>query len=218
LVGGKFGDYVIVSERLWRKNGRSYAEVACPHGEDRVLLDNLKRGQQIGCQQCYTERNGIFRPKNEVEAKLYARYLCIYDRTIYSSHKGNKQVYQDRGIGLCQEWVDNPQAFIDHVKSLPNYDLNLTIDRIDNERGYEPENIRWADIRLQNLNRRTTIRVEWNGEEMSFAEFARRFTDFPVSTALYQFKQGRTLEELTKYVPLNRGSNGLRLSKLREQT
>lgn len=63
--------------------------------------------------------------------------------------------YGGRGIRVCDEWQNDFQAFLDHVGIKPSPDLSL--DRIDNERGYEPGNVRWADQSTQSRNRRPFI-------------------------------------------------------------
>jgi len=65
--------------------------------------------------------------------------------------------YGGRGITVCPEWDSFP-AFFDHIGPRPSADHSL--DRIDNERGYEPGNVRWATRREQQLNRsRYTTRL-----------------------------------------------------------
>lgn len=67
--------------------------------------------------------------------------------------------YGERGISMCDEWVNDPQAFYDYVTSLPGYEgPGLTLDRENNDGNYEPGNLRWATWSEQLFNRRTIDR------------------------------------------------------------
>ena len=66
--------------------------------------------------------------------------------------------WRDRGIRVCDEWNESFGAF--KRWALDNgYEDNLTIDRIDNDKGYESSNCRWATIDQQNANRRRVGRL-----------------------------------------------------------
>lgn len=86
-------------------------------------------------------------------AELKAWYSII-DRCLNpdSIHYKN---YGARGITVCQEWVDDPEAFVRYMGPRPS-DLH-SVDRIENDKGYEPGNVKWSTRIEQNLNRRGTI-------------------------------------------------------------
>ncbi len=78
--------------------------------------------------------------------------------------------YGGRGIEICNEWRENFAAF--RAWAVKNgYRHNLTIDRIDNDKGYSPENCRWVSVKEQALNRRSNRVVTFNGETHTFYEW-----------------------------------------------
>lgn len=80
--------------------------------------------------------------------------------------------YGGRGIKVCDEWVKNPQSFYDWAYS-HGYTDELTLDRIDVNGGYCPENCRWATWEVQNANRRNNHYVEYKGRKLTIAQWSR---------------------------------------------
>jgi hypothetical protein len=79
--------------------------------------------------------------------------------------------YGGRGITVCSPWRESFEAFRADMGDPP---AGGTIERIDNERGYEPGNCRWATVKEQNRNRRDTRWVTLDGETASLAEWCER--------------------------------------------
>ena len=79
---------------------------------------------------------------------------------------------------LCERWMKF-ENFLTDVGERPSY--QMTLDRIDNDRGYEPGNVRWATKQQQVRNMRKNILVEHDGETLSIAEWGRRFGIAPAT-------------------------------------
>jgi hypothetical protein len=82
----------------------------------------------------------------EYRAWCGAKSRCA-DKKGYAS-----KYYRDRGITVCDEWKCDFHAFFKHIGPKPT--PKHTLDRIDNDRGYEPGNVRWATMTAQARNRR----------------------------------------------------------------
>jgi hypothetical protein len=160
---------------------------------------------------CFQKRNGLFTFRDETDRKFFKHYKSIVNRTTYASVNGYHS-YGAVGIKLAPEWKDNPRAFIDYVRQLPGYVYGKTLDRIDNDLGYQPGNLRWATRKEQAFNRRDTIKVEWNNEDISFKYFTERYTDLSQSQALTLWHKGWTLQQLSTYIPKEIGAR-VRYSK-----
>lgn len=82
----------------------------------------------------------------------------------------NYALYGARGITICDEWLNNPEAF--YVWAVGHgYTDNLTIDRIDNNKGYSPENCRWSTIKEQANNRRSNINITYKGRTQTLKQW-----------------------------------------------
>ena len=88
----------------------------------------------------------------------------------YRTKDPSFKYYGGRGIKVCEEWMDI-ENFEKWVKENPYFD-GATIDRIDSNKDYSPDNCRWATMYEQDNNRRNTIIVTWNGETHSLSEWA----------------------------------------------
>lgn len=131
----------------------------------------------------------------ETDTRLYNIWLAMKRRCDTPSLKAYPD-YGGRGITVCDEWVNSYEAFRDW--SIANgYDETLTIDRIDNNGNYEPENCRWVDCVAQANNRRSNVILELNGESHNITEWARILGKNPKT--LYSRRQsGDSVERILR--------------------
>ena len=79
--------------------------------------------------------------------------------------------YGGRGITVCEEWLHDFQAFYDWAIS-NGYQEGLTLDRIDNNKGYSPNNCRWVTVKEQSNNRRSNTHLVFRGETKTISQWA----------------------------------------------
>lgn len=100
--------------------------------------------------------------------------------------------YRERGITVCDRWLNSFEEFLKDVGMRPG--PGYTIDRKNNNTGYEPGNVRWATHVEQNNNRRSCSTYEFRGEKMTISQWARRL-DIKVSCLRMRLSSGKSVEE-----------------------
>jgi hypothetical protein len=104
--------------------------------------------------------------------------------------------YGGRGIKVCDEWLHDFQAFYDWAMSR-GYEEGLTLDRVDNDRAYCPENCRWTDWKTQANNRSVTPVLIVDGVQHTAREWAA-IAGVNYRTILRRYHKGFTGKELIK--------------------
>ena len=104
----------------------------------------------------------------------------------YNSHDPRYDRWGGRGIKVCDEWKESFEAFYSWALS-SGYNDDLTIDRIDNDGDYTPENCRWATQKEQSRNRSTNINFTIGNSTRTLTEWCEIFNlDFKTVNARYQ--------------------------------
>lgn len=99
----------------------------------------------------------------------YNVYLSMIKRCTKEYHK-SFQKYGGRGITVCDRWLNSFENFISDMGERPCEGYSL--DRIDNDKGYSPENCRWTDKVTQQRNKGNNVVVTYNGRTKCLAEWA----------------------------------------------
>lgn len=89
----------------------------------------------------------------------------------YSKNHIHYSDYGGRGIKICDEWLNDVNTFYDWAIN-NNYRDDLTLDRIDNSKGYSPDNCRFIDNVTQQNNRRDNVYLTYNGETKSIKQWS----------------------------------------------
>lgn len=181
LTGQQFGRLTVISFAGTDKNGKALWKCICDCGTEKVITANsLRRGATKSCG-CLNRECGKKLAEKYNQQRKYMNHNC--HSRLYSIWHGmkqrcentNKDAYKNygaRGILVCEEWSNSFTAFEEW--SINNgYNEKLTIDRIDNNKGYSPENCRWATRKEQSNNTRKNCLLEYKGEKRTLTEWGR---------------------------------------------
>lgn len=168
LIGKKFGRLTVI-ERDFSKQ-RCYYICKCDCGKVKsIQAHHLKSGATTSCR-CYQKEQAS---KSNIKhgqkgTSLYNRWKTMRQRCNNPKCKSYKN-YGARGIKVCEDW-DNFNTFYEWAIN-NGYDEKLELDRIDNNKGYSPNNCRWTDSLSNNHNRRITVKIE----NLTLREIAEKY-------------------------------------------
>lgn len=174
-IGDRFGRLTVSGPKFSRKPGkwiRYYAPCTCDCGTEKdVLVGSLKRGSTTSCGCLRREIHTTHGEGDTGKNRLYAVWVSMKQRCTNPKHP-QWAGYGGRGIAVCEAWSADYPTF--RTWSQENgYTDGLTLDRIDNDKGYSPENCRWVTRLVNNNNTRTNHRIEAFGEEQTLAQWSR---------------------------------------------
>lgn len=125
----------------------------------------------------------------------------------YNTGNASYKNYGGRGITVCDKWRNDYDAFVKDMSPRPD---GHSLDRIDVNKGYSPENCRWATITQQLRNQRRNVRVTAHGRTLTLSEWAEE-TGVALSTLSKRHsKYGKKNEELVTVGRINPWKHGTR--------
>ena len=201
-IGDRYGKLVVISAPFSVKSpsGQLKRKVICKCDcglEKEYFLDLLRRGHTKSCG-CYNIEQ---LSKNKKKHGLYgSRIYCIYRAMLDRCYNQKAKRYQDyggRGITVCEEWRDNVESFKEWAFN-NGYKENLTIDRIDNNGIYEPNNCRWTTMKEQSNNRRNTKKYTLYGKTKTLSQWCEIYSK-KYELVKRRIKIGWSLEKALTY-------------------
>jgi len=125
---------------------------------------------------------------------LYSVWQGMLNRCRNPKAKAWKD-YGGRGITVCARWMEKRNGFLNFVNDMGYRPDGYSIERINNDLGYSPENCKWATKKEQQRNLRTTNRITVDGVEYVVAELAERY-GFKPDTILARSRHGLSFQDL----------------------
>lgn len=198
LSGLRFGRLTAkeVAQRSSRKGGNTKWLCVCDCGGSGVIYaSNLISGQTKSCGCLHKEY--LYKHGFTTHASVKPTYSCWKQMKDRCRNPKNKffHYYGGRGIKVCEKWL-NFEGFLADMGEKPE---GLTLDRIDTNGDYEPNNCRWITQANQMRNTRRNINLTYKGITLTQAEWSRIF-NVPWKTLSNRRKiNGETIEESAEY-------------------
>lgn len=195
-IGQKFGKLEIIGFEPILPRERTKMICKCSCGKTKsILFNSLKFGgtRSCGCLHKETVKKPFPTIHGYSNSYLYTKWKSIKQRC-YDVNADNYKRYGGRGIVVCEEWLNSPKNFIEWAEENGGLNRELTIDRIDPNGPYSPDNCRFITIKEQNKNKRGTIMLSFNGETKPLIDFSEEFGMNP-RVVRARLKHGWTVEE-----------------------
>lgn len=177
LAGQRFGRLTAISKTDKRRNRTVVWLCECDCGNTKEVSSVcLTNGFIKSCGCLRREKGSDHGRKMMTKHGWYGTrvYRVWHGMVCRCDEPSNSQYpnYGGRGIKVCDEWRNNPKAFCEWAMA-NGYSDNLTIDRIDVDGNYEPNNCRWVTIEKQQGNKRNNVNITYMGKTQCVAAWAR---------------------------------------------
>ena len=173
ITGQRFGRLQVVKIVGKDKRHNLLYECICDCGNTTVTNGTLLRAGKTRSCGCLAKNNFDRTTHGLSHTPLYGVWRTMKTRC-YDRNSNHYKNYGARGIVICDEWKNNFKAFYDW--SMANgYAKGLTIDRMNVDGNYEPENCRWVTQREQCNNKTTNRYITYKGQTKTIHEFADEY-------------------------------------------
>lgn len=169
MINRTFGRLLVTSQsdrpRHW--------DCLCACGVVKVVRDDHLRGGKVkscGCLSSETTslRNAASAKHRMCSTPTYKSWQSMRTRCL-NKNADQYPDYGARGITICERW-NSFENFLEDMGHRPD---GTTIDRIENDKGYEKSNCQWSTMREQENNKRSNVYLEFNGRSMTAAQWSR---------------------------------------------
>lgn len=175
MTNQQFGRLTVLSKLDEVRKKAAYWICLCGCGNKTIAAaHHLRQGKKLSCG-CLSDHIAPFSgEKNKTHgmdgSATYRTYYSMLARCKENAVPSKRKNYWDRGISVCDRWKESFENFLSDMGERP--DGQMSIDRIDNDKGYEPGNCRWVHISDQSKNRRVCIFIEKDGVTRSLDDWA----------------------------------------------
>lgn len=203
-VGKKFGRLTVVSlSDRTSKNRKNYFVCRCDCGKTKDIRDDhLKSGRVVSCG-CFAAENARVRMTKHghrpglVSSRTYVCWCGMISRC-KNKNVPNYKKYGGRGITICERW----SKFENFLADMGECPQNMSLDRIDNNGNYDPENCRWATVVQQQRNKRNNVFVDYLGSRRLLVEIAKEL-NLDYKLVIARHKKGWPIDRVLSPIKFN---------------
>lgn len=196
LTGQVFGRLTVLERAGSNPRGRATWKCKCDCGnETTVLGNNLLSGNTNNCKHHGHIKHG--HASAILKSRTYYAWSSMKKRCKPNSL--DRKNYYDCGIEVCDRWKWFDCFLLDMGVCPEGYEL----DRIDNDKGYEPDNCRWTDESTQRRNQRKVKQYEHNGQSMILIDWAKQ-VDIHYNTLVQRIVRSKWSFQKTITTPVQR--------------
>lgn len=204
LKNKRFGRLVVIErvENYISPKGKSIARWLCKCDCGNYLkttTNHLTSGDAKSCG-CISKENILKVSKSNIThgqtgARIYRIWQNMKTRC-YNTKFVNYKYYGAKGIKICDEWLNDFNEFYKWAKN-NGYKDNLTLDRINSESDYKPDNCRWVSMKIQNTNKSSNKKVMFKGEKITLNELSNKI-NVSAWTLYKRYSKGERGERLIR--------------------
>lgn len=201
LTGQKFTNLTAI-ERDFSKTSRVHWLCKCDCGNIRsVISKDLISGHSKSCGclkiEALVKRSTTHNMGHSSEYKIFYDML----KRCHNPNSSHYHNYGGRGVSVCEEWRESFELFYTHIGPRPS--TAHSVDRIDNNLGYQPGNVRWSTDIEQANNKRNTTRLSYNNMTMTLREWSE-YTGIKLRSLRCRVDRGWSAERiLTTPIPIS---------------
>lgn len=207
MAGKRYGDLTVTRRAGTAGSRDALWRYRCNCGNEHEATGySIRSGKIKSCPECAKKRTALASVTHGgTDSAEYRTWTDMKTRCLNPKSTGYER-YGGRGVKICPRWILSFESFLEDmgIKPSPHH----SIDRIDNDKGYEPSNCRWATNEEQIRNRGNTVFVTINGEQKTLVEWCEVY-DCKPSAAYQRRAQGLDGESIFKVKAMVLSFNGI---------
>jgi hypothetical protein len=200
ISGNVYGKLKVISLHHVGNTGAVYWRCKCECGNETIVRgSSLVRGDTQSCG-CLRKEILSHKTHGKTNTRIHRIWSGIKSRCS-NKNLPEYERYGGRGITVCDEWKTDFQSFYEWAMS-NGYSDNLTIDRIDNNKGYSPDNCRWVTYKEQANNKSNNVFLSFNGELKTISQWGDEL-GIKDGTIRARLNHGWSIEKALTIIPSN---------------